>query len=288
MTTQTLTALRAPDAVGASPPGLTLDRLSLKRKITAIFTDGSRRQNLGIDSTVALLQGLRAEIPVDADPQDPQASDLLNQISAKSGLKLRHSDDAHIFLAQPATEPVLPDLESSNYVSALDLAEMDTVAPPVPPKPELTAADIPSERIRAGLINLGPKEIFMSCDKAFACILGWQAKNFPALPGRFHQELTQTFYNGEVDGQIQSVFKDVKKFGAEAILPKLQAFRAFARESQNDTYRLFRAYLKYGLLPHHQASFIDGRVNMTYFKLYALIRLVEHYEAEQAKTNEVY
>jgi hypothetical protein len=51
----------------------TLQVLSIKRKITALFADGSSKQNLGIPSVVELLDGA-PNCPVTVSEDAPEAS----------------------------------------------------------------------------------------------------------------------------------------------------------------------------------------------------------------------
>jgi hypothetical protein len=58
----------------------TLQALSIKRKITALFADGSSKQNLGIPSVVELLDGA-------PNWDAPEASQILEDLAAQRTAK---------------------------------------------------------------------------------------------------------------------------------------------------------------------------------------------------------
>ncbi len=230
----------------------TVEKLALRKKITAILPDGTRKSNLGVEGVASLLQG-QDHVPVELG-DEPEAKTLLKHLADQLGYRVTTLPEG-TFLDQPAVEPAAP-------------------------LPELTAADLPQTKTRAGLINLGPKDIFTSCEKAMACVLAWELHPHVPTPARYHQDLTQTFKNGQAHGQVESVFRDLKKYGGKAILGKLKAFRAHVLSAPDELFRRYRAYLKHGFLPHHQETFVNGRVDMIFFKVFALFSVLEHYEPQ--------
>jgi hypothetical protein len=81
-----------------------LTSLSIKRKITALFQDGSSKQNLGIPATVELLEDVQ-DIPVTVSGDEPSASELLRELAASANRKIVAAPDG-LLLSLPVTEPV--------------------------------------------------------------------------------------------------------------------------------------------------------------------------------------
>lgn len=230
----------------------TVEKLAVEQKITAHLPDGTRKANLEVETAASLLRG-QDHIPVELGP-DPAAASVLEHLAQSLGYNVTTLPEG-TFLDQPMVE------------------EATTLR-------EYTEADFPKTKTRAGLINLGPKDIFTSCEKAMACVLAWELLDHTPTPARYHQDLTQTFKNGQALGQIESVFRDLKKFGGKQILGKLKSFRAHIETAPHETFRRYRAYRRYGFLPHHKETFVNGRVDMHYFKLWALMSVLDHYEPQ--------
>ncbi|PNE10275.1 MAG: hypothetical protein CR217_15180 [Beijerinckiaceae bacterium] len=86
-----------------------LASLSIRKKITAIFHDGSSKQNLGIPSVLELLDGIQ-DCPVEVDGNAPDASQILRDLSSQSGRKITAAPDG-LVLTLPVTEPVVEPSE---------------------------------------------------------------------------------------------------------------------------------------------------------------------------------
>jgi hypothetical protein len=76
-------------------------RLLFRRKITAVFADGSSKMNLGIATVVRMLQG--AAVPVDV-AADAAARELLAELARSAGLTVERAS-AGTFLTSPAKQP---------------------------------------------------------------------------------------------------------------------------------------------------------------------------------------
>lgn len=246
--------------------------LSFKKKITAVFADGSRKQNLGVSSVLELLSGVD-KIAIDIDPEIDTASALYNEVEIASGLKtLTVGND--LFLVRSIQEDVAA---AEAPIEVLEVAELPATPAetPVEPTVALTAEegqfDIPTQLTRGGLIILGPKEVYTNCEQALAAFLKMCGSE--PLPAKFHHDLTKTFMNGKAEGQIQSLFKDVKKFGPAQMAAKLNEFRVHAFASNDTVYSKYRAWIKHGVQPHHTFTFINGRTDSNFFKFWALMEI---------------
>lgn len=217
----------------------TIERVDIKRKIALVYADGSRKQNLGVRSAAEALKGLH-RISVNAGPE---ADQLLNELAEEAHLRVIKIPEG-LFLTDEVEEA----------------------------KPEVF--HLPATKTRSGLIQLSAHEVFTSVEKAMEAVRSWQPQAVP--PKRYHQDLTETFKKGTAVGQIVSVFKDLKKYGAPAIQGKLRAFEQHANTSQDPLFRRYRAWLQHGYLPHHkETQTAPNRVDMDFFKFYALLELAK-------------
>src|ERR1700724_2025620 len=77
-------------------------RLLFRKKITAVFADGSSKMNLGIATVVRMLKGaanVRVEVAADA-----AARKLLAELAASAGRTVERAS-AGIFLTPPIVQP---------------------------------------------------------------------------------------------------------------------------------------------------------------------------------------
>jgi len=131
-----------------------------------------------------------------------------------------------------------------------------------------------SALVKNGLIILGPQEVFADCEKAYAHLME-NVRNEP-LPGRYHSDLTLTFFKGSPEGQVQSIFKDLKKFGPqEKVLGKIANIIEHSKTSAEPAYRRYVYFVENKMLPHHTITFQGGRPNMNYFKYWALCMVLK-------------
>src|SRR3984893_11402314 len=102
-------------------------RLLFRKKITAVFADGSSKMNLGIATVVRMLKGA-ANVPVEV-AADAAARKLLDELARSAGRTVERAS-AGIFLTPPVVQPGV-DQQAVPVVPA---------APAVPagPKPRRT------------------------------------------------------------------------------------------------------------------------------------------------------
>jgi hypothetical protein len=107
-----------------------LEKLSINRKITAFFVDGSSKMNLGVKSVVDLLNGTD-RVPVQIVPLK-RAERLLQNVAESAGRTVHKVEDG-VFLVQP-------DVEVSEPESAPEVvcSDPEPVAEVVQPKPVKT------------------------------------------------------------------------------------------------------------------------------------------------------
>jgi hypothetical protein len=104
-------------------------RLLFRKKITAIYADGTAKMNLGIATVVRMLKGA-ANVPVEV-ATDAAARKLLAELARSAGRTVEHAS-AGLFLMPPVLMPpvVQPGAEQR--------AIPDVPAVPVGPKPRRT------------------------------------------------------------------------------------------------------------------------------------------------------
>lgn len=284
--------------------------LRIKKKITAVFADGSQKMNLGIPSVQELLANQTSPVKVHANVDDPEVHERVAALTAALGRPLEATQSPELWtLTAQVPEAVVPKAEVQAVavmqanptplpetptqtaiighpdqlppIHALDTTGLDTSELIVPVTTSSTDADLErlyppaAQRIRNGTIVLGAQEIFLDCEKALAHLQA-QLKAMPpvTLPKRYHAELTQTFFKGTVEGQIHSVFKDLKKFGPQVkVLQKIVSLLDYAKTSSDPLYRTYIYFLKQGMMPHHTITFHNGRLRMSFFKLWALYEI---------------
>src|ERR1700736_6699939 len=79
-------------------------QLLVRKKITAIFADGSARMNLGIATVVRMLKGA-TNVPVEV-AADAAARKLLDELAASAGRTVERAS-AGLFLTPPVVQPGL-------------------------------------------------------------------------------------------------------------------------------------------------------------------------------------
>ena len=80
-----------------------LEKLSINKKITAFFADGSQKMNLGVAAVVDLLKGTE-RVQVQIAPVQ-RASRLLKDLAESAGRTVEQAEEG-VFLVQPVVEPV--------------------------------------------------------------------------------------------------------------------------------------------------------------------------------------
>ena len=107
-----------------------LEKLSINKKITAFFVDGTSKMNLGIAAVVDLLNGSE-RVQVQIAPVK-RAERLLTNLAETSGRIVEKADDG-VFLAQPAVDaPTVEEIVTQPVVEEIAQAEPAVLAGPEP------------------------------------------------------------------------------------------------------------------------------------------------------------
>jgi hypothetical protein len=107
-----------------------LEKLSINKKITAFFADGSQKMNLGVAAVVDLLNGLE-KVPVQIAPVK-RVERLLTDLAETSGRIIEKADEG-VFLAQPAVDaPTVEEIVTQPVVEKIAQAEPAVLAGPEP------------------------------------------------------------------------------------------------------------------------------------------------------------
>jgi hypothetical protein len=103
-----------------------LEKLSINKKITAFFADGSQKMNLGVAAVVDLLNGVE-KVPVQIAPVK-RAERLLTDLAQSAGRTIQKVEEG-TFLAQSAS----PEPEPAVVEAPVEVAqpEAEVVAQPV-------------------------------------------------------------------------------------------------------------------------------------------------------------
>jgi hypothetical protein len=140
----------------------------VRKKITAIYADGSAKMNLGIATVVRMLKGA-TNVPVEV-AANAAARKLLAELARSAGRTVEHAS-AGIFLTPPVVQPGV----EQRAVPTVPVVPAVPVAPAVPagPKPRRTRGN-----------GKGKLRV---------------VRKYPTL--------SSTFFKGSTAGQIKSVFK---------------------------------------------------------------------------------
>ncbi len=119
-------------------------------------------------------------------------------------------------------------------------------------------------------IYLGKGQIFLNPDVAYQELL-----NMPIvpLPEKYRNSLTKAFFNGTETGQINSLFKDWKKYRIE-ILNKIAEYFQHIKENP-DTCPLGKKYASFVIqnyTPVSEETFAEGAVDLWFFKFWSLFK----------------
>ncbi|HEC66820.1 MAG TPA: hypothetical protein ENI23_16215 [bacterium] len=126
-------------------------------------------------------------------------------------------------------------------------------------------------------IILGRQLVFDDANKAMDYISA--NAGVDALPEKYQNTLTKTFLNGKAVGQIDSMFRDFKKYG-KAVKGKVGEFNRLVSESKDPIFSGYNAMIGKGILPTDEVARNGGRVDHAYFKAWALFHLVGIFEAK--------
>lgn len=243
----------------------TIENVSFKKKISVVYIDGTRKQNLNVHSAVQMTAELEQVKVIVAD-DEPAARQLLDQFLAESAATLKETVEGYyaVFRAAQAAQAVSMRLPIHTPHLEVPIAHPDKIAAPT------DASIFFNAQPTRGYIILGPRDVYTDAQVALKDILRGP---FTAIPENYHNKLTQTFMAGKPLGQIKSLFRDFKLYGS-AIAPKLREYATLVLNAtwpESSEYAKYVAQFRANLLPHNPATFVDGRVDMSYFKLWSLL-----------------
>lgn len=258
----------------------TIQSVAFKKKISVLFADGTRKQNLKVSSVVELTSNL-PRVAVTVADDEPHARELLDQFLAESSARLEQTVEGYAAVFQAAEVA-----QSVTRATLTDAVEDLKAAPVVEPPPATPIFFTPSmevpiagpaakpkatdDRPLRGYIILGPRDVYTDAQVALNDL---KRGPFSPLPENYHNKLTQTFMAGKPAGQIKSLFRDFKLYGP-AIAPKLAEYTTLVLNADWPTdsdYVRYVAEYRAGQMPHDPATFVEGRVSMDYFKFWALL-----------------
>jgi hypothetical protein len=195
----------------------TLKKLSINRKISAIFADGTSKMNLGVSTVVGLLSGVD-KVAVELAPFS-RSSKLLADLAECSGRQVMQNDGDGTLLVRPAVlaEPVAEDAiaglvavnedpsvvepRSVSWPDMTDEQRAETIADgeiasvePVAEAPEPEAVEA-VERAAKAFQQLAPKAKVT------------KTKVTKSKMVKKYQTLGTIFFSGSPTGQLLSVFK---------------------------------------------------------------------------------
>lgn len=258
--------------------------LKFRKKITAVFADGSSKMNLNVASAVALTADLSGvEVELDGSTE---AGALFNDFTQeRMGRLVPHPQSGRLEFAQPST--ATEEVERVTARPAVLGAGFGTVATGKPVNPQATAdlsPRVPPDRMitdpealgkpaarNPGYIVLGPSAVYTDANIALRDLLAG-TDSAAILSDHYHNKLTATFKAGSPDGHLKSLFRDFRKFGLR-IAPKLVEYRDFVLTTDwpaDHLYARFKQDFLDGKLPTDPATFEGHAVSSRYFKFWAL------------------
>ena len=142
----------------------------------------------------------------------------------------------------------------------------------LPTKPEpLQESSKPEKKDPTGLIFLGQGKTFTDSREAYAYLLSQPVKEVPA---GYRNTLSKSLLNSSEDGQINSLYKDWKAY-RQGILGKIKLYFKYAREEKKCL--RYVEFLVKNLYPHNIETFIEGKVDLTFFKFWVVFNFyIEH------------
>jgi len=142
--------------------------------------------------------------------------------------------------------------------------------------PEETSSESEIEEIESKskknpyAIYLGKGQVFLNPEVAYQELLKQPVQ---PLPEKYRNSLTKAFFNGTETGQINSLFKDWKKYRIE-ILNKIAEYFQHIKDNP-DTCPLGKKYASYVIqnyTPVSEDTFTEGCVDLWFFKFWSLFK----------------
>lgn len=267
-------------------------QLKFRKKITAVFADGSSKMNINVASAIALIANASPDLTLAVD-QSEEATALLKDFVEQSGARAEklpgqpgmfrlampksNTEDVERIVARPAALGAGFGASSLGSTGPTEKSAQATadLSPKTAPASMITdpeALGKPTPQRNPGYIVLGPSAIYMDAHAALNDLLTGSDAT-ATLSDHYHNKLTATFKAGSADGHLKSLFRDFRKFGLR-IGPKLVEYRNFVLDTEWPADHLYARYAKQfldGILPTDPAAFENNSVSSRYFKFWALL-----------------
>ena len=162
-------------------------------------------------------------------------------------------------------------LDSLKHLHPIQKEEI-SVTPSLPPEnSSIEGADIcVAETKNTTSIYLGRGSVYLDPSEAYQALLAIPETEFPQ---GYRNTLTKAFFNGTETGQIQTLFRDWKRYKAH-ILPKISEFFAHIKANP-ETCPVSRKYATFvisGKDPIAKETFAEGSVDLWFFKFWVLFK----------------
>lgn len=156
------------------------------------------------------------------------------------------------------------------FLDSIKYLNPQKVEEETPREEESTPLESPSEGLRKGVIYLGKGAIYSDQEAAYQSLLDLPETTFPE---KYRNTLTKAFLNATEIGQIQSLFKDWKKY-KKNILLKISAFFSYIKENpeQCPLSKKYVAYVIRNLHPLSEETLQEGVVDLGFFKFWVLFK----------------
>lgn len=222
--------------------------------ITARYRDAPAQQVDGVSAAVRMLAALANEtLPISVDSED--ARELAQRTASLAGMTITERD-GQLFLLRPgaAPEPLIPPIGAPTRSSLRPAASAPLV-----------------------LITISPGNLFSHAEPAYQELI--RNLGTKRLPSRYHNYCTGTFLAGGPVGQINSLYRDLRNYGYEAIEPKIRQWAEHVRTRADPDYRKIVAWFDSKVQPHDIRALKENHWVMLYFKAWAMLRLVRERSA---------
>ena len=155
-------------------------------------------------------------------------------------------------------------MESLSHLGVAKLPDKTT------PIPEDIPSELPEKQVDPDIIFLGRGKSFKDTEEAYQYLLSLPLKE---LPAKYRNSLTQSFFKGTEEGQINTLFKDWKQY-REKIHPKIKEFFEHIRlnPSKCSFFMKYVNYLQKNLLPTNKETYLDNCLDLSYFKFWCLFK----------------
>lgn len=149
---------------------------------------------------------------------------------------------------------------------------------PSPVKEEITPEeekDVPEGETKQNKKNpfaiyLGKGLVFLNPDVAYQQLLQQPKQE---LPPRYRNSLTKAFFNGTETGQLNTLYKDWKKYKDE-VLPKISEYFIHVKNNPDKCPmgKKFATFVIANYTPTSEETFVDGCVDLWFFKFWVLFK----------------